>query len=729
MATIAELQDALVNADRAGDTQAAQKLADAIVAARSVQTEKPLSVRAGEGVRELGRQFGLTARYGLEGLAGVADIFHEPIRAVVNIGSGDNPRATLSATQMATNLADEVGLPSPIGANERVVGDATRMLAGAGGLAGLAGAGAKATIGTTRAVFNQLAASPGKQAVAAVTAGVSGGAVKEAGGGPLEQFLAALGGGLAGGKMADLGTKGAAALKSALTPQATKLVNADQQIALTLQRQGINWAEVPERVRQSMRAEAAKAINDGSELSPDALRRLLVMQRAGVQPTVGQLTQDPGAITREMNLAKTAANSTDQSLQRLPMLQNQNTATLLGNLDNLGAPNALNPLDAGARVTNALEGVINRNKGEINNLYSAARDTKGRSLPLDGYAFTSRANQLLDDAMIGGALPPGVANTMNKVATGEIPLTVEIAEQLKTQIGKIQRATNDGQARMALGIVRQALDDAPLVPVAKQQSFAGAPSMQDIASRRMVGQNVPRLEGPSGSANAGQQSIDAFNAARAANRQFMNRVESSPALKAVMDGAEPDQFLNRFLVSKQASAGDVRMLRSDLDPQGVQVVRDYLVKHLRDAATNSTDDAVTFGNKAYRKALRDLGDDKLAAFFNADEIRILKDTGEAAKYMQFQPAGSAVNNSNSGALLLGRGLEMLDAVSQKLPLGLRDVISGTIQGQQQRQVLTPANALRLNQPNTGGPNVPMNALLLSPITEKGGEDDKRNKRP
>ncbi|WP_212751091.1 hypothetical protein, partial [Escherichia coli] len=68
--------------------------------------------------------------------------------------------------------------------------------------------------------------------------------------------------------------------------------------------------------------------------------RLLVFRRAGVTPTVGQLTQDPGQITREMNLAKSGANSTDPALQRLPSLQNQNTRTLIDRLDEAGAANA-----------------------------------------------------------------------------------------------------------------------------------------------------------------------------------------------------------------------------------------------------------------------------------------------------------------------------------------------------------------------------------------------------
>ena len=47
-----------------------------------------------------------------------------------------------------------------------------------------------------------------------------------------------------------------------------------------------------------------------------------------------------------------------------------------------------------------------------------------------------------------------------------------------------------------------------------------------------------------------------------------------------------------------------------------------------------------------------------------EEVRALRNNGRVAALMQSQPVGSAVNNSNSGALLLGKGLDFLD----KMPI-------------------------------------------------------------
>ena len=57
-----------------------------------------------------------------------------------------------------------------------------------------------------------------------------------------------------------------------------------------------------------------------------------------------------------------------------------------------------------------------------------------------------------------------------------------------------------------------------------------------------------------------------------------------------------------------------------------------------------------------------IGDRKLALFFNPEELAHLKAVGRVAGYAQNQPVGSAVNNSNSGALLLGRGMDLLNKV-------------------------------------------------------------------
>jgi hypothetical protein len=168
----------------------------------------------------------------------------------------------------------------------------------------------------------------------------------------------------------------------------------------------------------------------------------------------------------------------------------------------------------------------------------------------------------------------------------------------------------------------------------------------------------------------------------------------------------------------------VRSLVQQVGPEGAQALRQNVVRYLRDAATNSTDDITKFSNDSYRRALRDIGDEKLLALFSPEEVLNLRNVGQAAKYMQAQPAGSAVNNSNSGALVVGRGLDMLDRAASYVPLGGRDILKGWIQGAQQTQVLQPRNALAIpNAPRQGG-NMLL-PLLAAPVSVQGGQDNRR----
>jgi hypothetical protein len=677
--------------------------------------QKPASVSAGEGLRSLPRQLiGLPLRYGIEGAMAIPGMLVDAgtgtLNALADAAGLGGGRFQQSGVALS-NALTRIGLPEPQNADERVIGDATRTMAGAGGLAiGAKTVAANLAPGAAKTAATSMAARPVVQMAGGATAGGAGGSVREAGGGPFEQFAASLAGGIGGGLAADKIGKGAAAagtaVKNALTPKAVELQRADQQISMILERGGVDWSQVPERIKQSMRDEVAAALNTGQPLNAEALNRLLVFKRANVTPTVGQLTQDPGMLTREKNLAKTGANSTSPALQKLPMLENQNVASLLRQLDEAGAARAPNASGAGMAAINSLDSTVARETAATSALYRAARDTSGRSLPLEGGTFTQRANELLDAANVGSFLPKDIANKMNAIARGEYPLTVDVAEQLKTSIGNLQRGSSDGNMRTALGLVRQALDEAPL-----QNGRTFNPG------------NVPAVAGtvPPSTAAAGEESIAAFNAARQSHRSWMRRVEGNPALRAVVDGVEPDQFVQRFVISKSSPAANVQSLRNELDPQAVQQMRSYLVRYLKDAATGGDQDIVKFAGKTYRDALRNLGDEKLSVFFDKDEIQKLKDLGDAAKYMQAQPAGSAVNNSNSGALLIGRGLDMLEQAAQKVPLA-RDVLTGLIQGQQQRQVMAPRNALSLAaQPQ-------MQGVRVNPLVAASVQDPRQDKR-
>ena len=198
MATLQELELALVNADRAGDEQAARALAFAVSEARKSAPKKPVARQA---VDEIGRQIGLTARAGVQGLAGLAGVVTDPITAGLNAVLPESMQMQ-PVRQAASNLLDIAGVPKPANALERVVGQAAESVAGAAGGAGLAGVAAKALTGAPATLAGQLAAQPAQQLAGAAGAGGASQIAQESGAGPLGQIAAGLAGGVAGARVA-----------------------------------------------------------------------------------------------------------------------------------------------------------------------------------------------------------------------------------------------------------------------------------------------------------------------------------------------------------------------------------------------------------------------------------------------------------------------------------------------------------------------------------------------
>ena len=694
-----------------------------VPAQKQEQPERGFWQSVGDNIMDAGRQVGLTARYGLEGLGQAAGVVTEPLRQVVNVGARavGLPEA-MSTADLASTAANSVGLPEPRNANERVVGDIARTMAGAGGLAGASRAAANATTGLVSNVAGMMGANPTQQILGAGGAGAAGGSVREAGGGPVAQTVAAIGGGLAVPWAAGSAANVARSVGNRL--QSFSPAQISDRVSNALRLGGVDVSTLPPRVRASMEQEAAQVMRRGGNLDPAAMARLADFQRVeGATPTRGMLSQDPQQITREMNLAKQQANSPIIGGNNLAQVQADNNRALVNALNDMGAAGADDAMAAGQRAIGSLERRLSGQQGRINDLYSAARDSAGRSFPLDGRAFADRAIKALDDNLVGGALPADVRNHLNRISAGEVPFTVDYAEQLKTLMGRLQRNTNDGSARYALGLVRSALDDTPVLPLGAQTGAQGARAV-----------NPGNLPAVAGDASLGQDALQAFNQARSANRTMMRQIENTPALKALYDGnIAPDNFINKFITSPSAKTSDVvrmgRMLKSD--PGAFNSVKSSLVQQLKDKALSGVPDDIgsaKFSPAAYAKALKSIGDRKLAAFFSPEEIAQLHAVDRVGRMMVNQPIGSAVNNSNTAAAAAAFVLDNMGKLGRGFKLfNVGDQISAIQAGLAQRSArnITPAlTAPGLNPEINRMLPAAMGALLLS--APANAQNDQRN---
>ena len=208
-----EVMQALKSADAAGDVEGARRLAE-------IANEiKPQPSRG--FLQEAGRQMGLTARYGIEGVGGVADFLATPFRGAVNVVAPED----MQAQPMAPQIANMLGLPQPETATERVVGQATRGLAGAATGMGLAQATRPATQ-AGQSFRNLLTVAPKTQLASATSAGAGSSLAAEMGFGDVGQMVAGMGDGLAPYAAPAMATRNLAAV-----PQQSRQVIAESREA------------------------------------------------------------------------------------------------------------------------------------------------------------------------------------------------------------------------------------------------------------------------------------------------------------------------------------------------------------------------------------------------------------------------------------------------------------------------------------------------------------------
>lgn len=657
------------------DNQAKQGTPEFDIVAKAYQEakgDKPAVVSVGESLRQIPRQLGLTARHAIEGTGELVNIGSEPIRAMVNplLEAAGLPKGA-SAADLAKRGADALGLPKPANATERVVGDASRMLASGAGLGATSGKVAQvASSDVVRNVASSLAANQGTQAASAVSAGGAGGAVREAGGGPLEQFGASMLGGLGGAFATGAATRAydgiASAVKNLLTPK-QPMTEINVVLNQILAQNGIDVSAVPAAMRSELARDVKKALDTGGQVNQDVVRRLADYAAVGATPTKGTVTLDPVQITQERNLAKAGANSQDPRLQQLAQVQNQNNAKLIEGLNTLGGNKNADSRVVGQRVIDAVTGRDAAAKGVEKGLYDKARDSAGRQIDLDREGFVFDAYNRLGESNKSAFLPDNIKSLLEQIRAGKIklldgterdtPFNVDVIDNLKTTLSTASRASADGNVRAAIKNVRDALENVQPRAVGRQ---VGGSQVVDPAALGAAQTQADDLSAAS---------MGAFDSARRFARARRTWQESAPGISAALDDANPDRFVQDFILSgsNKAGVGDVEKLMSAVkkDPAAVQAVKENVVSYLKNKALSGAADEVgNFSPSGYNKALNELGD-KLRLFFNKDEIAQLKAVGRVASYETAQPRGSAVNNSNTAGALAG----LLDRIASSSLLG------------------------------------------------------------
>jgi hypothetical protein len=215
-------------------------------------------------------------------------------------------------------------------------------------------------------------------------------------------------------------------------------------------------------------------------------------------------------------------------------------------------------------------------------------------------------------------------------------------------------------------------------------------------------------------------SINAINLARAATAEKYRYQESSPLVKTALSDArtsDPLRIANSFIMN--GTPRDALSVAKEVGPAGLPVIRDAIATAIKkEALSGASDEIGKVSQSRLNSAINKAGIEKLRLFFSPEEVEQLRTTGRVASYMQTQPTGSAVNNSNSGALILGNGYDWLKSVASKVPGGQQFIVDPLRNidisiAQRRAQDIAPA----IIRPQ---PRQPMGNGLLGPLGAIGG---------
>ena len=339
--------------------------------------------------------------------------------------------------------------------------------------------------------------------------------------------------------------------------------------------------------------------------------------------TRGQATGDLVALSNELNRRG--------ELQNIAYRMGETNKALIENLSAIrdrAAPDlpGSKSSDFGQIVIDTYKGIDSDRLTNIGNLYKNLETAAGGNFPIDSRAFVNNADTQLGKKLKSEFVPATIQRQLQAYRDGG-KMDFEQFEALRSNLYKETtkaQAANDGNATMALSIIRDSLEELPLT--------GGAAALKPLA-----------------------------DAARAAARERFQALDRDPAYKAaVNDKVAAENFVETFVLSKgKGTEKNVQTMMEALGKgtDGQHAVAANIIEYLR---KKSVDQQGNFSQAAYNKALKEL-DPKLQNIFDGASAQTLRDLGEVARKVMAQPKGSFANNSNTFVSALadkfGKGAE------------------------------------------------------------------------
>ncbi len=523
------------------------------------------------------------------------------------------------------------------------------------------------------------------------------------------QALLGAGAGAAGGYVADkavqaLGNRFAAARAKPGFPQALGgqsampvEAQAKNMLATAAGKEGFDLASIPKPILDDISATVQSALKNGQTLDARALirqaqGRAVLGDDAGLM--LGQSTRDPQLYAKELDLR--GVQGAGKPIADRLALQNQRLIAAVGKQGATGAPDAY---DAGATALASLVKLDNQLSGEVTAAYGAFRRAGGATLDVPLQPLAQKLGDVLDTYGREN-IPAAVLSKLDSYGVTGLKQT-KVFDLLEAD--KLIKAINANYDPLkapqagALGALRKGL----------QESI----ELADTQTQGATGPAADLLREAIGKAKARFSLHDAV-----------------PALEAAAkDRGTQERFVEQFITGKSAGIDTVQGLTKLLSPEAMDAVkRNVLASILEKAAPGAArgSDAAVFSQAGFNRALDAIGDRKLLILFGQDGVSQLRQVGRVAEWLQKQPKGSAVNNSNSAAGVMnliqglaGRsdsnvmnkltGLPGVNLIKNSLAQSLdessaRNAISAVVPKQNAQLAPEEVNALRRLVPGYGG---------------------------
>lgn len=402
-------------------------------------------------------------------------------------------------------------------------------------------------------------------------------------------------------------------------------VQAMLELQTAAAKNGVDLSTIPKSILESVRGDVQQALQQGKTVDANALLRIatgkaVLGEDAGLM--LGQATRDPQLFARELDLR--GIQGAGKPIADRLALQNER---LIGSVKKQGAAGAPDAYDAGKIAYSALQKYDAKLSADVTKAYNNFRLSSGATIDVPLQPVAQRVGEVLDT--FGRENVPGAV--LSKLDSYGLLGTKQTKVFDLLEADKLIKTINanydplKGPQAAALGQIRKGLNEAI--------------ELADTQTQGATGKSAEFLR-------------DAL--AKAKSRFSLH--EAVPALEAaVKDPARQEAFVQQFITSKTAGIDQVQGLTKILSPEALKAVQqNVLAGILEKAAPGATagSDVAKFSQAGFRSALDSIGDRKLALLFGNEGVQQLRQIAKVSQWIQAQPAGSAVNNSNTGAAVM-----------------------------------------------------------------------------